>query len=1358
MKKLLTALFLLISVISFSQSTTVVISQVFGGGGGTTGTYQNDYVELHNVSGVSQSLNGMSLQYGSSTGQFASSASNLFVLPNVSIPAGGYFLIQLGATGTGGVVLPVTPDAVTTNLSMSGSSGKVALANQITALGCGATATPCTLPSAAIIDLVAYGVTANSEGGVSVNNGVALASTQGCVRKNNGCTETNNNNADFEVITAPVPRNSASPAFSCTAATPALTIATVLPLFGDVCINTEAGPNSFTINGSNLTTADVTVGALAGYTYSTTAAGTYTSTLTITQPGGGFTQNVYVKFTPTAVQSYAGNIPVSGGGVSVAVNAAASGTGINTPATVTSGAASAITQTGATVAGTVTDNGCAALTAYGIEYSTTAGFPNGTGTAVASTNIAAGAFSAALTGLTAATVYYYHAYATTAAGTSYGAEQTFTTAAAIPALSAGTLTAFGDICINTSAGPNSFTITGANLTAADVTVGALAGFTYSTTAGGTYTATLTFTQPGGAFSQQVFVKFDPTAVQSYNGNIAVAGGGATSIDVAASGAGVNTMATVTSGAASAITLTTATVAGAITANGCSAVTAYGIEYSTTPGFPNGTGTAVASTNIAGGNFSSDLTGLTSGITYYYHAYATNAGGTAYGAEASFTTASPNPVITVTPLTAFGNICINNTTTENSFTISGTNLTAADVTVAALSGFTYSTTAAGTYTATLTLTQPGGTFSQIIYVRFTPVAVQSYNGNIAVNGGGIAAVVNVPASGAGINTTATVASGAASAVTAGTATVAGTISDNGCTAVTAYGIEYSTTAGFPNGSGTAVASTNIVAGGYTSALTGLASGTTYYYHAYATNGGGTAYGAELSFTTLTPAINATALTAFGNTCLNTTAGPNSFTITGTNLSAANVTVGPLAGFTFSTTSGGAYTASLSLVQPGGAFSQDVFVKFTPVAVQSYSGNIPVNGGGIATAVNVAASGAGVNSPATVTTGAASAITYNSATAAGTITATGCTAVTAYGIEYSTTNGFANGTGTSVASINLSAGAFSSALTGLAASTVYYFKAWATNAGGTTYGAQQTFTTAAVPISITATPLTAFGAACINTTVGPNSFTINGSFLTTANINVGPLSGYSFSTTSGGTYTPSLSLTQAGGTYSQVVYVKFTPTAVQSYNGNIPVAGGGFATTVNVAASGSGLNTPATVTTGSPSRLTTQSVILAGELVSVGCSPVTSYGIEWSTIQGFANGTGTPVAGAIVTGGSFEVPLTGLVQGATYYYKAYATNNGGTAYGAQQTFTVLPIGNGFNLYPNPAARGTEVRITAKDVKPGYYGLLLLNAKGERVYQWHMNIQSTFINQAIPVPATLPAGVYRAYLTGQDKEVGVITVLVL
>ena len=108
-------------------STTFVISQFDGGGGGSTGTYLNDYVEIKNISSSSQSLNGLSLYYGSATGNFASTASNAFALPGVSLNPGQYYLVQLGTAGTAGAPLPVTPDTTTPNLNMSGTNGKVAL-------------------------------------------------------------------------------------------------------------------------------------------------------------------------------------------------------------------------------------------------------------------------------------------------------------------------------------------------------------------------------------------------------------------------------------------------------------------------------------------------------------------------------------------------------------------------------------------------------------------------------------------------------------------------------------------------------------------------------------------------------------------------------------------------------------------------------------------------------------------------------------------------------------------------------------------------------------------------------------------------------------------------------------------------------------------------------------------------------------------------------------------------------------------------------------------------------------------------------------------------------------------------------
>lgn len=207
MKRIFTLLLSAIAVNSFSQSTTVVISQANGGGGGT-GTYKYDYVELYNKSSSAQSIAGFSIQYGSATGQFGSSATGYYTIPaGTSIPAGKYFLIQLGSAGTSGLDLP-TPDLITTNIAMSGTNGKVALVNaSFTPNSCGATATLCTLPNANIIDLVAWGSATNAEGGAAVNGGAALTSSQGCVRKANGNQDTDNNNADFDVVTAPVPRN-----------------------------------------------------------------------------------------------------------------------------------------------------------------------------------------------------------------------------------------------------------------------------------------------------------------------------------------------------------------------------------------------------------------------------------------------------------------------------------------------------------------------------------------------------------------------------------------------------------------------------------------------------------------------------------------------------------------------------------------------------------------------------------------------------------------------------------------------------------------------------------------------------------------------------------------------------------------------------------------------------------------------------------------------------------------------------------------------------------------------------------------------------------------------------------------------
>lgn len=94
-------------------------------------------------------------------------------------------------------------------------------------------------------------------------------------------------------------------------------------------------------------------------------------------------------------------------------------------------------------------------------------------------------------------------------------------------------------------------------------------------------------------------------------------------------------AAVTTTAASAITTTTATAGGNVTTDGGSSVTARGTCWGTAANptiagshTTDGTGTGV---------FTSSLTGLTANTTYHNRAYATNANGTVYGSDLTFTT-------------------------------------------------------------------------------------------------------------------------------------------------------------------------------------------------------------------------------------------------------------------------------------------------------------------------------------------------------------------------------------------------------------------------------------------------------------------------------------------------------------------------------------------------------------------------------------------------------------------------------------------------------------------------------------------------------------------------------------------------
>ena len=140
----------------------LVISQVYGGSSNSGAVYRNDFVELFNGGAAPVSLSGMSLQYGSATGNYGPSGAQIVALPAVTLQVGQFFLVQLVAgTQTGAAALPAADHAGSTDLS--GTNGKIALVNGTASLSCGS-ATCTATQLASVIDRVSYGTGNNAEG------------------------------------------------------------------------------------------------------------------------------------------------------------------------------------------------------------------------------------------------------------------------------------------------------------------------------------------------------------------------------------------------------------------------------------------------------------------------------------------------------------------------------------------------------------------------------------------------------------------------------------------------------------------------------------------------------------------------------------------------------------------------------------------------------------------------------------------------------------------------------------------------------------------------------------------------------------------------------------------------------------------------------------------------------------------------------------------------------------------------------------------------------------------------------------------------------------------------------------------
>ena len=276
--------------------------------------------------------------------------------------------------------------------------------------------------------------------------------------------------------------------------------------------------------------------------------------------------------------------------------------------------------------------------------------------------------------------------------------------------------------------------------------------------------------------------------------------------------------------------------------------------------------------------------------------------------------------------------------------------------------------------------------------------------------------------------------------------------------------------------------------------------------------------------------------------------------------------------------------------------------------------------------------------------------------GTITSDGGYSITSKGVCWSTSpnptisnNSTNNGTG---------ATNFTSILSNLLPTTSYYYRAYATNSIGTSYGITYTFTTAAIAQLTTTTVSTITS----STSSSGGSVSSDGGATITAkgvcwSISPNPTIALTTKTNNGsGTATFTSSITGL---------LPITTYYVRAYATN------SFGTAYGQEEVFTTLATLPTLTTTVASAITSSTASSGGTISNDGGATITARGIVWSTVT---NPTITTNQGLTSDGsgiGTFTSSISQLTPGTLYYVRAYATNSGGTAYGNQITFSALPI---------------------------------------------------------------------------------------